>query len=223
MEKSKLQQDQADQAYNYILKKITESDILEKTDVNHLISELKEKYSIFKELTFVIIVRAWYSSDCHVQLINIPKFSRQNDLLEGKTESPQISDSMESIDKISSGGDLPEKSIDKTPFISDEMSIDKISNSQQKSLISSTKSIDKIDPGSDIESIDKTPIDPFDSKLQVLTNQKSIQIRYRTCGKKTCKCTSKREKDMHGPYIYKIEWDPQRKKQIWKYQGKYKT
>ncbi len=48
MEKSKLQQDQVDQAYDYILKKITESDILEKTDVNHLISELKEKYSLFK-------------------------------------------------------------------------------------------------------------------------------------------------------------------------------
>ena len=58
MEISQLQQDQADQAYNYILKKITESDILEKTDVNHLISELKEKYSISKELAFVIIIRA---------------------------------------------------------------------------------------------------------------------------------------------------------------------
>ncbi len=189
METIRLQKDQADQAYNYILKKITESDILKKTDVNHLISELKEKYSIFKELAFVLIVRAWYSSDCHVQLVNIPKISRQNDLLEGKTETLQISGSMESIDKTISRSQVP-------------------------------KSIDKIDPGPEIESIDKTPIVPFDSKLQVLKNQKGIQIRYRTCGKKTCKCTSKREEDMHGPYIYKIEWDPQRKKQIWKYQGK---
>ena len=132
---------------------------------------------------------------------------------------------IKSIDKISNSQQKSliesTKTIDKIDPGSDIKSIDKISNSQQKSLIESTKSIDKIDLGSDIESIDKTPIDPFDSKLQVLKNQKGIQIRYRTCGKKTCKCASKREEDMHGPYIYKIEWNPQRKKQIWKYQGKY--
>lgn len=77
METRKLQQDQA---YDYSLKKITESDLLEQTDVTHLMSELKEKYSLSKELAFVIIVRAWYSSDCHVQLINIPHFAEKLDL-----------------------------------------------------------------------------------------------------------------------------------------------
>ena len=175
MEKSRLQQDQVDQAYNYILKKITESDILEKTDVNHLISELKEKYSIFKELAFVLIVRAWYSSDCHVQLINIPHFSEKHPSRTTSKEvtSAKITGQPKIIYKWQKCGSNCRCNNGRGhgPY-AHEVLWDK----EKKKYI--WKYLGKIEEG--------------------------IQIRYRKCGKKNCKCNSGRQEDLHGPYKYNL-------------------
>lgn len=121
-----------EEAYNYVLKKIEEYEDFEPLNVDHLITELKEEFGLFKELAFVIIARAWYCSVIKVRLVNIPHFSSTN-------ESPR--------------------------------------------------------------------------------KEKGIQIRYRKCGKKNCKCNSGRQEDLHGPYKYRVTWDPKLKKRIWEYLG----
>lgn len=46
---------------------------------------------------------------------------------------------------------------------------------------------------------------------------KNIILKWQKCGKgcKTCK-----EGKGHGPYYYRIVWNPETKRQVWKYIGK---
>ena len=49
---------------------------------------------------------------------------------------------------------------------------------------------------------------------------KGFQVRFRKCGKNTCKCASGGE-NLHGPYLYKVTYDKIAKKQHWQYLGRY--